>query len=84
MTNEEMLTNVRKDRPNQIINNVMDFKMNKYGFYDVYVDIQYEAIDIDWAQFPVIRHVKTRIPYPISEFNKLPKEKQLEYRWQSI
>lgn len=84
MTNEEMLKKVREDRPEQIIHEVIDFKQNNYGFYDVYADMQAEAIDLDWAQFPIIRHLKTRIPYPISEYNKLTKEQQLEYRWKSI
>lgn len=84
MTNEEMLKNVREDRPEQTIHKVLDFKQNAHGFYDVLVDMQKDAIDLDWMEFPLIKHVKIRIPYPLSEYNKLSKEEQLDYRWKSI
>jgi hypothetical protein len=84
MTNEQMLENIRKDRPNRIIHEVLDFKENNLGFYDVLVDMQQDGVDLEWMQFPTIRHVKSRIPYPLSEYNKLSMQQQLDYRWKMI
>lgn len=40
MNNEEMLGKIRLDRPTQVINEVISFTENAYGFYDVKVDME--------------------------------------------
>jgi len=81
MTNEEMLGKVREDRPNQVIHEVIDFERNEYGFYDVRVDMQADSTDLVILKIPTIRHAKVKIPYPISEYDKLSMKEQFEWRW---
>ena len=78
MTNEEMLEKVRRDRPNQVIHEVIDFEINNFGFYDVRVDMETLVMDTK------IKHCVTNIPYPLSEYNKLSNGQQFDYRWKYI
>ena len=78
MKNNEMLEKVRKDRPHQVIHEVIGFEKNKYGFYDVKVDMETMFIDTK------IKHCVGNIPYPVSEYNKLTNGQQFDYRWKYI
>ncbi len=75
MENEEMLNKIRKDRPNQIIHKVFSFQKNKFGFYDVEVDMETMFLETK------ILHTRVTIPYPLSEYNKLHIIGQFHYRW---
>ena len=81
MTNEEMFEKVREDRPHQIIHEVIDFEKNEYGFYDVTVDMQVDGANLGIIHMPTIRHSRMRLPYPISEYEKLTVKEQFEWRW---
>ena len=74
MNKKEMLEKVRKDRPNQVIHEVIDFKKNKLGFYTVEVDMEVMFLNTK------VLHAVHKIPYPISEYNNLTESEQLKYR----
>jgi hypothetical protein len=74
MTNEDMLVKIRKDRPHQLIHEVIDIEKNKYGFYTVNVDMEIMFIDTK------VLHGRHKIPYPLSKYNDLSESKQLKYR----
>ena len=74
LTNEEMLNLIRKERSNQVINEVISFKKNDYGFYDVLVDMETNFFEV------FIKHVKMTLPYPLEDYLKLSKEEELKYR----
>lgn len=78
VSNEEMLQLLRADRPHQTIHEVYSFKKSEdYDFYEVEVDKQNEAVYYEGKVFvPTIRHVKTTIAYPLSEFHKLSEKEQ--------
>lgn len=73
-TNDEMLKLIREDRPGQVINEVISFEKNKYGFYDVHVDMQSQFFETK------VLHVKMRLPYPYKKYEELSKDKQEEWR----
>jgi hypothetical protein len=73
-TNQEMLKLIRADRPGQVINEVISFEKNKYGFYDVFVDMESQFYETR------IKHVKMRLPYPYKKYEDLPKNKQEKWR----
>ena len=75
MTQEEMLEKVRMDRPTQVINEVISFKENEYGFYDVKVDMETMFFETK------ILHAKQTLPYPMSEYEKLSEKDQFEWRF---
>ena len=75
MNNEEMLEKIRLDRPNQVIHEVISFKENGYGFYDVKVDMESMFFDTK------IKHSKAILPYPFSEYEKLSEKDQFEWRF---
>jgi len=75
MTQEEMLEKVRMDRPTQVINEVISFKENEYGFYDVKVDMETMFFESK------ILHAKHTLPYPMSEYEKLSEKDQFEWRF---
>ena len=75
MTNEEMLLKIREDRPKQVINDVLSFNENKYGFYDVQVDMESMFLETK------ILHTHFKLPYPQSGYEKLSKKEQLDWRW---
>ena len=74
-SNEEMLDLIRKDRPSQVINNVIDFKINSFGFYTVSVDMESMFFETK------ILHIHTKLPYPSEAYEKLSLEMQLGFRW---
>ena len=65
MNNEEMLEKIRLDRPNQVIHEVISFKENGYGLYDVNVDME---IDLMGTK---IKHYNTTLPYPLQKYEEL-------------
>jgi hypothetical protein len=71
----KMLEKIKADRPNQNINEVIDFKKNIYGFYDVKVDMEIMFFDNT-----KILHMKCTLPYPSSDYEKLTEDQQLKYR----
>jgi hypothetical protein len=62
------------DRTTQVINEVISFKENGHGFYDVKVDMESMFFDTK------ILHIKCTLPYPISEYEKLTEKEQFEWR----
>jgi len=75
MTNEEMLSKLREERPNQVIHEVVSFKENDYGFYDVNVDMESDFLGTK------VLHTQSKLPYPVSGYNKLSDKEQLDWRW---
>jgi hypothetical protein len=69
-TNSEMLNLIRAERPNQVINEVLSFKINEHGFYDAIVDMQLEIFGT------TIKHTKQRLAYPIAKLLALAVEEQ--------
>lgn len=78
MTKAELLIKIREDRPGQVIHEVISFEKNKFGHYDVVVDMEGQFFNT------TIRHIKQRLPYPLEEFNKLSKVEQLEWQWGTL
>jgi hypothetical protein len=78
MTNKEMLEKIRFDRPSQIINEVISFKKNKRGFYDVKVDMEGMFFETK------VLHLKQRLPYPKSEYEKLNDIEQRNWQWKHL
>ena len=77
-SNEEMLEKIRLDRPNQVINEVKSFHMNKSGFYNVLVDMESMFFDTK------ILHSTVTLPYPSIEYDNLSQKEQLAFRWGEI
>jgi hypothetical protein len=75
MNKEELLEKVRQDRPKQVIHEVISFKQNEYGFYDVKVDMETMFFESK------IKHNRVTLPYPHSEYEKLSEKEQLDWRW---
>jgi hypothetical protein len=75
MSNEEILEKIRQDRPTQVIHEVISFKENEYGFYDVKVDMETMFFESK------ILHAKHTLPYPTSEYEKLSEKDQFEWRF---
>jgi hypothetical protein len=75
MNNEEMLEKIRQDRPKQVIHEVISFKQNEYGFYDVKVDMETMFFESK------IKHTRVTLPYPFSEYEKLSEKEQFDWRW---
>jgi len=73
-TNKEMLELIRADRSAQVIHSVMSYKKNKYGFYDVHVDMEGGFFGT------IIKHYKLKLPYPLSKFDELSLDKKNEWR----
>lgn len=65
MINKDMLDKIRIDRPDLVINEVIAVKQNKYGFYDVRVDMESMFFDTK------IKHSRATLPYPHSDYEKL-------------
>lgn len=75
MTKEELLIKIREDRPNQVINEVINFNLNDFGFYDVDVDMQVQFFETR------ILHHKMTIPYPLQSYlNLTPEQSKLLYK----
>ena len=64
-TNEEMLEKIRADRPNQVIHEVISFKLGSLGYYDVVVDMEGQFLNTK------VSHVRQTLPYPLNRFNSL-------------
>jgi len=71
MNKEELLEKIRKERPNQVIHNVISFKKNKDGYYDVLVDMEAKFFESK------IKHTMETIPYPLSQHLKLKTEDKI-------
>lgn len=73
-TNEEMLNKMSEERPHDTIHEVLSFEKNKFGFYNVLVDIQSSFFGC------LVEHTKMTLAYPFAEFNKLSEEEKKEWR----
>ena len=80
--NEEMLSLLREERPDQIIHKVYGFKKNKYGFYNVEVDMQLK-IDLNNLfdskckyDITTVKHTRQIIAYPLKKLHELDKSDQ--------
>jgi hypothetical protein len=80
--NQEMMKLLHEERPNQIIHEVISFELNEYGFYDVRVDMQLDGGDNGIFVMPTIKHVKKKLPYPYSEYEKLSENQKSKWRWE--
>ena len=78
MGKDVLLENIRLDRPTQVINEVISFRYNEYGFYDVKVDMESMFFDTK-----ILHHYIT-LPYPFSEYEKLSEIEQMEWRWNKL
>ena len=73
--NEEMLARIRAERPNQVIHEVISFKENELGFFDVIVDMEVKFFGT------TIKHSTSKLPYPFEVYNKLGKKESFKWRW---
>lgn len=72
------LYKIRKDRPTQIIHKVLNVEKNKYGFYNVKVDME------GWFFETKVIHTVTMLPYPLSNYNQLTTEQRQDWFFKSI
>jgi hypothetical protein len=84
-TNEEMLEYIRRERPEQTIHEVLSFKLNEHGFYDVWVDMQVKInfSDIEESPMTTIKHAKFMLPYPMWKYKRMSRGDQFLYRMRS-
>ena len=75
-----MLEKIRKDRPNQVIHEVLGFEKNDLGFYDVRVDMEIESSIFT----PKPLHHNIKLAYPVSSYLALSESEQRNYRFDSI
>lgn len=73
-TIESMLESIKKDRPDQKINKIIEFSKNEYGFYDVKVEMESNFFGIK------IMKTKVTLPYPLKEYEKLSGKEKLKWR----
>jgi hypothetical protein len=73
MTNEEMLELVRKERPNQVIHKVIDFKPTEFGLISV-------KVDVEVIFGSKIRHTRISLPYPLEKFLELSNAEKTKWR----
>lgn len=71
----DMLVLIKRDRPNQVINKVLAVNKNKWGFWDVIVDMQ------NMFYGTKVLHTKHTLPYPLNAFNNLNTTQQLEWKF---
>jgi hypothetical protein len=71
MNKEEILENLRKERPNQVIHEVIDYEKCESGnFYNVCVLMQSNFLGT------LVNKTKLVLPYPYDEFTKMSEEDQ--------
>lgn len=78
MDNEKLLELIRLERPNQKIHEVISFKENEYGFYDVYVNMEGNFNGV------IVRYLNAVLPYPLEKYMSLPEKNKLKYRLNKI
>ena len=74
MDNKEMLEKIKQDRKNNLINEVISYKENEYGFYDVNVDMQSDFFGTK------VLHSRCTLPYPYDKFEKLSSKEKSEWQ----
>ena len=77
MLKQELLKEIRKERPNHKIKEVLDFKKSKHGFFNVTVEMEGRFFETK-----VNRTIVT-IPYPKNDYKKLTRNEQLEWRFEN-
>ena len=77
-TKEQMLEALREDRPSQVIHEVINFNLNRHGFYDVKVDMESFFFNTK------VLHVHCTLPYPFSAYEKLSEKKQMDWRFDNM
>ena len=78
MVKTDLLKKIRLDRPTQVIHSIIKSKKNKFGFYDVKVDMEGEMMGTK------INHFKVTLPYPYAEYVKLSEQDQEDWRWNNM
>lgn len=78
MNKEKLLKKLRKERPDQVIHEVISFDKNDYGFYNVKVDMESMFFDTK------VIHTKTTLPYPMSKYEKLTESQQFDWRFENM
>lgn len=74
---EELLEKIRKERPNQNIKKVLDFKKSKHGFFNVTVEMEGRFFETK------INRTIITIPYPKKDYKKLTRSQQLDWRFEN-
>jgi hypothetical protein len=74
--NEEMLKNIRLDRPNQVINEVISVSKDEHidGLYNVTVDMPIMFFET------TILHNSITLPYPLNKFENLSDLERMKWR----
>lgn len=78
MNNEEMLEKMRLDRPEQLIHEVISYEKNKYGFYNVKVNMEGRFFET------IVKHTISVLPYPMNDFHALSQKDKKEWINNSI
>ncbi len=73
----DMLEKIRIDRPDLVIHEVIAIKQNKFGFFDVRVDMESYFFDTK------INHSRATLPYPYSDYEKLSDTNQKEWNFET-
>ena len=81
ISNEEMLECLRSERGSQVIHEVLDIKMNQYGFYDVYVNMENRIFIPTMGIDTTVKNCKHTLPYPMEAYKKLTEQQQLDWRF---
>ncbi len=79
MTNEELLSLIQQERPNSVIYQVLRHGTSSNGFMNVVVEMDLPKITDEGV---IDVRTRTVIPYPISEFIKLPTGDQFQWRYE--
>jgi hypothetical protein len=74
MTNEEMLSKIQADRPDQVINKVISFKDTGRGYYDVEVDMEMRFFET------TIKSHHAILPYPLKKYVALQHKYRNNYK----
>ncbi len=69
----ELLDKIRKDRTDQTIHEIISFRENKHGFYDVTVDMKSKI------NSAILEHSTMFLPYPKTSYDNLTFREQIDW-----
>lgn len=73
MNKEELMILISKDRPNQVIHEVIDFRVHPLSKYGVEYEVDV-VMEVQFFETKIRRH-RISIPYPIKPY------KELQEKW---
>lgn len=70
MDNTTLLNLIKSERPTQNISEVLRFRLNRFGFYDAVVMMDFVGFNT------VVPNTKAVLPYPLKKYDSLTKEEK--------